>query len=195
MKTFATSREHTTLQVDDSAVKVMWKEFPVWEAKAQYIKSIRFNGSDCTMEVVVNSNGDEEAHPIELSQQDYEDVKSLFTEDLDGVQVSSLSRKKQIALPLTGLIFIFIITAVMAFFTRESILAEAKGNSGWFMNCCYYLGEKIGFTGVLIMGGVMIGLLGLVIFKRYFFPKQASTVKFHYGDRMMIFRTEDDEEN
>ena len=46
---------------------------------------------------------------------------------------------------------------------------------------------------MLIGGGVIIALFSLVVLKRYFFRKRATKVEFHYGDRMMIFRSENDD--
>ena len=174
MKTFATSRENTTLQVDDSAITVMWKEFPVWEVKAKYIKRIDFNGRDQTMEVSVNVNGEEEKHLTELPKQSYEDVKVLFTENLDGVRVRSLSRMQQLLLPLIMLVIVLILTSVMLFLSSAFMLTKMSDYSNWLADCCHFLAENLGFVGILIIGAILMGLLALLILKRYLFPKQAS---------------------
>jgi len=96
MKTFATSRENTILVVNDEAITLIWKEYPVWEAKAEHIKRVLFDGSDSTMEVEVSVDGEELNHLIDLPKNSYEEAKILFTEHLDGVHVSSLSKKRQV---------------------------------------------------------------------------------------------------
>jgi len=192
MERFVTSRDKTTLQVDDSAITVMWTDYPVWEVKAQHIKSIYFDDGDYTMEVDVNVDGEKENHLTELPKPEYEAVKLLFTENLDGVMVHLPSRKSQLIFPLIAIALIFILTGVLAFFSRESELDTVETNSiDWFMNCCRFFATYVGIPKILIGGGIMVGLLSLVVFKRYFFTKQATKVEFHYGDRMMIFRSED----
>ena len=119
MKTFATSRDKTTLQVDDSALTVMWTEYPVWEVKAQHIKSIYFNDQDHSMTVEVSVNEEKENHLTEFPKSEYEDVKLLFTEYLDGVNVNSLSSKSQLIFPLMAIVLIAIFIGILAFFFQR----------------------------------------------------------------------------
>jgi len=56
-----------------------------------------------------------------------------------------------------------------------------------------FLAEQFGTKGILTLAGLILLVLGCITLKRAYFPKAASTVNFHYGDRMMIFRNEDTE--
>jgi len=64
--------------------------------------------------------------------------------------------------------------------------------TGIFKTFFYYLADQFGTSGILLGGALGLGVIGLFALKRYFFPKRASIVTFHYGDRMMIFRDEED---
>lgn len=195
METFATSRENTALKVDDEAISMIWKEYPVWEARAEHIKRILFNGNDRIMTVEVFADGEQLSHEIDLPKKSYEEVRSLFTEKLDGVQISSLSTKRQLILPFSLMAFVILVTGILSLFAIERATAPESATvseTGIFKTFFYYLADQFGTSGILLGGALGLGVIGLFALKRYFFPKRASIVTFHYGDRMMIFRDEED---
>ncbi len=188
MKAFATSRENTTLKVAYSAITLDWKHYSVWGVKAEHIEKIRFVGCDCTMIVDANVNGEKESYPVELPKNIYEEVETLFSSELDGVVVSSLSKKRQMIFPMGMAILVFIMTMILTYF---SCFTEQASGLGWFGTLCGFLTEKFATKGILIGGGAILTLFILVTLKRYFFPKKATTVVFQYGDQFMIFKEED----
>lgn len=197
MKTFATSRENTILTVDDEAITLIWKEYPVWEVKAEHIKRVLFDGSDSTMEVEVSVDGEELSHLIDLPKNSYEEAEILFTEYLDGVHVSSLSKKRQLVFPLSMMAFTLVVTTIIILSFIEINTApdlNRANEPGMFRVLGDFLAEQFGTKGILILAGFILLVLGGIALKRAYFPKVASTVNFHYGDRMMIFRNEDAED-
>jgi len=180
--------------VDEDGLSLSGKDYVLWESKAEHITTLYFEDNNKSLEVELNVLGVEDTYSVSFSEETYLEVKSLFTEKLQGVNTRALSRYKQISVP--GGIFgsIATLTGIIWWFAHQiettgEYLDPGQRKYGGANKVINNLTDNFGSNGILIGGGACAGIFLLWILKVLVSPSKGATVDFNYGESKMKFKS------